>query len=89
MQDRPLDGNYTIDRFEGNLAVLLYRPNEDQELILPRNMLPNEVGEGSILSIKTKDGIIETITYLAHETLLVRDRNRQLLQSLIQKDPSI
>jgi hypothetical protein len=88
MLDKPLAGKYTIDRFEGHLAVLLYRPNERIELLLPKTLLPKEAEEGSVLSIKTEDGKIESITYLVNETEMVRNQNQLLLQSLILKNPS-
>ena len=81
-------GKYTIDRFEGNLAVLLFRPNESIELIAPRILLPEGIEKGSILQVNIENGDIKKIIYLKEETEAVRKRNYELLQELTKKNRS-
>lgn len=40
---------YTIDRFEGNKAVLLLKGNETTEKLVDRNLLPESAKEGDLL----------------------------------------
>ncbi len=46
----------TIDRFEGNFAVILAGPEQEERFDLPRTLLPEDAGEGDIVtfSINTK-----------------------------------
>lgn len=87
MRNSHLSGKYTIDRFEGNLAVLLFRSNERIELIAPRTSLPSQIKEGSIVQVDIEDGDIRSVFYLKEETETVRKRNDELLQELIKKNP--
>jgi hypothetical protein len=41
---------YSIDRFEGDFAVLIADDGENRPIPVPRNQLPPEVREGSILT---------------------------------------
>jgi hypothetical protein len=81
-------GKYTIDRFEGKQAVLLYRENESIEILAPRKILPDGIEEGSILQIDIIDGSIQSVVYLKKETAVVRKRNVELLQELVKKNRS-
>ena len=49
----------TVDRFEGETAVLLVRPEETQQILFPRELLPG-VEEGDILEITAMREIRET-----------------------------
>jgi hypothetical protein len=80
---------YTIDRFEGGLAVLLFRENESIELLAPRTLLPGDLEEGSILQIDIVSGNIKSVVYLKEETASVRSRNQQLLEELVKKNHSL
>ncbi|MCK8825965.1 DUF3006 domain-containing protein [Fuchsiella alkaliacetigena] len=40
-----------IDRFEGNYAVILVGKDEDQQLDVPKKLLPNEAQEGDCLNL--------------------------------------
>ncbi|WP_442596811.1 DUF3006 domain-containing protein [Neobacillus sp. D3-1R] len=80
---------YTIDRFEGEVAVLLLRSDETMELNVPRTILPDEVTKGSILQVDVKNGKIKSVTYLKEETEKVRRKNKELLQKLINTHPSL
>jgi hypothetical protein len=88
MPNSPCSGMYTIDRFEGGLAVLLFRENESIELLAPRTLLPGDLEEGSILQIDIVSGNIKSVVYLKEETAAVRNRNQQLLKELVKKNHS-
>lgn len=89
MQNSYQSGKYTIDRFEGNLAVLLFRENESIELLALRTILPDDIEEGSILQIEIIAGNIKSVVYLKEETAVVRKRNMELLQELVEKNGSL
>jgi hypothetical protein len=89
MPNSPGSGMYTIDRFEGGLAVLLFRENESIELLAPRTLLPGDLEEGSILKIDIVSGNIKSVVYLKEETASVRSRNQQLLEELVKKNHSL
>jgi hypothetical protein len=65
----------TVDRFEGETAVLLVRPEETQQILFPRELLP-DVEEGDILEITTTRQIQETEEARARVSSLI-DRLRQ------------
>jgi hypothetical protein len=89
MQNSYQSGKYTIDRFEGNMAVLLFRENESIELLAPRTILPDDIEEGSILQIDLIAGNIKSVVYLKEETAEVRKQNVALLQELVKKNRSL
>jgi hypothetical protein len=89
MQNSPKSGMYTIDRFEGDLAVLLFRENESIEFLAPRILLPGDLEEGSILQIDIVSGNIKSVVYLKEETAAVQNRNQQLLEELVKKNRSL
>ncbi|WP_440949706.1 DUF3006 domain-containing protein [Methanosphaerula subterraneus] len=66
----------TVDRFEGEIAVLLVRPEETQQILFPRELLPG-VEEGDILEI--------TATREIRETEEARARVSSLIEKLRQK----
>lgn len=41
----------SVDRIEGDLAVLLLGENEEVQVVLPANWLPKGTTEGSVLRI--------------------------------------
>jgi len=41
---------FTIDRFEGDMAVLI--DSQGKSIIWPKNMLPNDIYEGSALNFE-------------------------------------
>jgi len=67
----------TVDRFEGETAVLLVRPEETQQILFPRELLPG-VEEGDILEI--------TATREIQETEEARARVSSLIEKLRQKE---
>jgi hypothetical protein len=82
-------GKYTVDRFEGKLAVLLFRENESIELLAPLKILPDSIEEGSILQIDIIAGNIKSVVYLKEETAAIRKQNVELLQELVKKNRSL
>lgn len=66
----------TVDRFEGETAVLLVRPEENHQILFPRGLLP-DVEQGDILEI--------TVTREIQETEEARERVSSLIEKLKQK----
>lgn len=78
---------YTIDRFEGELAVLLLREDETKQLDIPRNQLPLGAKEGDILFLKLNhDGTVIKAEVLRGETETARNKAEDLLQKLLNKN---
>ena len=48
-----VEHEYSLDRFEGDKAVLL--DENDEELILPKKLLPKEIVEGKVVVISISD----------------------------------
>ena len=67
----------TVDRIEGDKAVLLIRNGEEEEIILPVGLLPDEAGEGSILEI--------SIEIDRQETARAEKRVKSLIEKLKNK----
>ena len=76
--------NYTLDRFEGEYAIFLKRPQETEQLIIHHEDIHVPVKEGDIVSIKD-DGETYEIKVLAEETKAAEDRVKNLLNQLRQK----
>jgi hypothetical protein len=76
---------YTLDRFEGDLAVLLERDNETNEKVIPKNVL-GSVNEGDILTITYHGEMIYEVEVHKEETLKARQAAKDLLEKLIQHD---
>ena len=66
----------TVDRFEGEIAVLLVRPEENQQILFPRELMPG-VEEGDILEV--------TVNRDIRETEEARERVSSLIEKLRQK----
>ena len=66
----------TVDRFEGEAAVLLVQPDENQLIFFPQELLPDGE-EGDILEI--------TATREIRETEEARERVSSLIDKLTQK----
>ena len=47
------ESEFSLDRFEGDKAVLL--DENDDELILPKKLLPKEIVEGKVLVLTISD----------------------------------
>jgi hypothetical protein len=73
---------YTIDRFEGDLAVLLLRDDERVEKIVPRKEL-GDVSDGDILLISFDDsGMVLESVLLVEETEQARNKAEELLEEV-------
>lgn len=72
-------GKYTIDRFEGQLAVLLWREDESVELLLDKKELPPEAEEGDILELQFSSEQLTSAVILKEETAAARKKAQDLL----------
>jgi hypothetical protein len=78
---------YTVDRFEGKLAILLLRGDESIEINVNRNNLPVEVKEGDILELAVlEDGSVSNPKILAEETKDARKKAENLLKRILDKN---
>lgn len=66
----------TVDRFEGEIAVLLIRPEETQQILFPRKLLPG-VREGDLLELMVRPD--EAATQAA------RERTASLIERMRKK----
>ncbi|MCA0987492.1 DUF3006 domain-containing protein [Guptibacillus algicola] len=81
-----LNGKYTLDRFEGNYGVLLYRQDETQVVDVETSLLPSETKEGDILHIEFSDkGEVEHVDILKEETKEARRKAEEMLNKLRKK----
>ena len=74
---------YTLDRFEGEYAVFLKRPDETEQLLIPRNAIQVTVKQGDIVQIDD-DGKSYKVEVLEAETKAAQDRVNDLLARLRQ-----
>jgi len=72
---------YTLDRFEGDYAVFLKRPDETEQLLIHRNDIQVTVKQGDIVQIGD-DGESYKIEVLEAETKAAQDRVNDLLARL-------
>ena len=72
---------YTLDRFEAGYAVFLKRPDETEQLIIPRNDIKVTVKQGDIVQIDD-DGQSYKIEVLEAETKAAQDRVNDLMAKL-------
>ncbi len=68
----------TLDRFEGEYAVLLVRDDETVSIDFPASLLPKNCKEGDILDI--------TITRDVEETVETKKRVSKLIDKLKNKN---
>ena len=68
----------TVDRFEGETAVLLVRPEETQQILFPRELL-HGVSEGDLLDITVQREARET-EEARERVLSLIDKNRNKYQ---------
>ncbi|MGG3737522.1 DUF3006 domain-containing protein [Aeribacillus pallidus] len=77
---------YTIDRFEGDYAVLLQRDDETIEKIISREELGDSFVEGDILLLTfDNEGKLIKVKFLKEETAKARKRVNDLLNKLKNK----
>ncbi|GKV70465.1 hypothetical protein NCCP2716_29630 [Sporosarcina sp. NCCP-2716] len=78
---------YTIDRFEGDVAVMLERGNETVQRDIPVAELPSTVEQGDILDIEfDEDGTVRKAVTLTEQTLAAKQRAEALLQKLLDQN---
>jgi hypothetical protein len=70
-----------IDRFEGNLAVLLVGDGQEQ-LLVPRKSLPRRAREGHWLQVEVENGIIQNAIIDKEETARAKQRIAEKLARL-------
>ncbi|MCF6410100.1 DUF3006 domain-containing protein [Pseudalkalibacillus salsuginis] len=75
---------YTIDRFEGELAILLKKGNESIQKEVPMKCFPEEITEGDIVEEYPKDGA-QHYRILVDETEKARSKAEELLKKLRNK----
>ncbi|MBT2644695.1 DUF3006 domain-containing protein [Bacillus sp. ISL-41] len=81
-----LPGKYTLDRFEKDIAVLLFRDDETKELLISKVSLPPNAAEGDILFVEfNEDGNVQQIKLLEEETQAARQKVEELLNKLKRK----
>ncbi|MGD7021792.1 DUF3006 domain-containing protein [Rossellomorea vietnamensis] len=78
---------YTVDRFEGSLAVLLLRKDESIQIDIPKKELPDKIKVGDILELEqSEDGSIKNAIILKDETLDAKRKAEDLMQKLLNKN---
>ncbi|MBT2661644.1 DUF3006 domain-containing protein [Bacillus sp. ISL-45] len=81
-----LPGKYTLDRFEKDMAVLLFRDDETKEVLLSKESLPSNAAEGDLLFVKfNEDGSVQHVKLLEEETEAARKKVEDLLNKLKKK----
>lgn len=76
---------YTLDRFDGDYAIFLKRPEETEQLLIHHAEIPSEIKEGDIVNI-LDDGFEYKIELLKEETENQKTRVNNLLQQLRNKE---
>lgn len=80
-------GKYTIDRFEGERAVLLYRQDESIEVVKHKSELPVGISKGDILFIEfNEESNIVSAEILKDETEQARKMATDLINKLKNKN---
>jgi len=75
---------YTLDRFEGEYAMFLKRPEEQEQLLIHRTDIQVPVKQGDIVRIQD-DGKLYYIEVLQEETASQKDRMQNLVQQLRER----
>lgn len=77
---------YTLDRFEGDLAVLLLRDDESIEKVIPMSKLGKKFHEGDILLVTFEENEkVLGVQFLEKETIEYRQKAKELLSKLKSK----
>ncbi|MEK4427005.1 DUF3006 domain-containing protein [Solibacillus sp. FSL K6-1523] len=72
---------YTLDRFDGDYAVFLKRPEETEQLLIQRTEILVALQEGDIVSIQDDEGKY-SIEVLQDEMNAQKKRIQQLMKQL-------
>lgn len=75
---------YTLDRYEGDVGILLLKEDESQELLVKKEWLKG-AQEGDILLVETQDNVVSKVTILKEETEDARKKVETLLNKLKSK----
>lgn len=75
---------YTLDRFEGDYAIFLKRPEETEQVLIHRNEITVKVKQGDIVHIQD-DGKKYKIEVLQNETTSQNKRIQQLMKELKER----
>ena len=78
---------FTVDRIDEGIVVLLKKPLEVEQLLVPLEKIDIEVTEGDILLVTTKtDDSGYDITLLEEETSLSKNKINNLIEKLKNKN---
>jgi len=78
---------YTVDRFEGEFAVLLLSSDESVQKDVPKDQLPNDVKEGDIIEVSFNvDGTVKEAMIKREETISRKEKAQSLLEKLKSKN---
>jgi hypothetical protein len=76
---------YTVDRFEGEKAILLLRSDEKEELAVEKEKITSSM-EGDIVEVTfTEEGKILSLKVLEKETEEAKNKANELLNKLRNK----
>lgn len=77
---------YTVDRFEGDKAILLLRKDESVQRDVDRKLLPSQTKEGDILNIEFKEKDDLKAEILKQETSEAKQRAEKMIAKLLRKN---
>ncbi|MFZ4452101.1 DUF3006 domain-containing protein [Salibacterium aidingense] len=81
---------YTVDRFEGELAVLLLSGDETVQKDVPKKELPNGLEEGDVLKVEFGDNDkVITAEVNKIETELKKKNAKSLIEKLKVKNRNL
>ncbi|MFX3672850.1 MAG: DUF3006 domain-containing protein [Paenisporosarcina sp.] len=81
-----ISNKYSVDRIDDGYVVLLKRPFEVDQLLIPIEEINFEVSEGDIVLVaSSEDGNDYIITLLDNETAQARDNVDYLIEKLKNK----
>lgn len=78
---------YTVDRFEGEFAVLLLSSDESVQKDVPKEQVPDNVQEGDIVEVSfNEDGTVKEAMIKREETISRKEKAQSLLEKLKSKN---
>ncbi len=77
---------YTVDRIESGIAVLLLRSDESLQKEVPVFLLPSGIKEGDIIEVNFNGDKIVVGAYFNEETENARKKAQDLLQKILDKN---
>ena len=83
-------GKYTLDRYEGEFAVLLFREDESVQVEISKNQLESYAKEGDLLNVSFHgNGLLKYAAVLEKETKQARKKANDLLAKIVEKKSNI